>query len=72
MAEEKSKDETLSREISQIALRLGRQATNAKPDQKTNILIAIGLINHAQILVGMDNARARRLTSQAKRIGNIK
>ena len=68
MAEEKKplEGKGLKIELSRIALKIASRARRKKTDEFPRLNIALGLINHAQNLVGVDATKARRLLTSAK------
>jgi len=70
MAKEKEElvGKALMTELSRYALRIGRKAESSAVKDKTNLILAIGLINHAQGLVEVDATKARRLMGQVKKL----
>lgn len=66
-----NREETLYTEISRLVIRLSLQAVNTKDNDKLSMYaVAVGVLNHAQGLVGINNLRARRLLDQARRLIN--
>lgn len=70
MAEKKDdlRGKQLTVEIARIALKIASKARRAKPDELGKLNIAIGLVNHAQGLVNIDDTKAARLLSMTKGI----
>ena len=67
MAEEKLEGQKLKLEIAKYATRVGREASKATTLEKQGKLsTAIGLLNHAQGLVGFSDSKARRLLTSVK------
>lgn len=67
MAEKKELiGKALKVEISRAAIKIGSKARQADADGLGKLNIALGLVNHAQGLVNVDDTKANRLLSLAK------
>ena len=67
--DEELKGKQLSLELAKFATRVGREAVKDIDLKRQNELItAIGILNHAQGLVGISDSRARRLLTSVKRL----
>jgi hypothetical protein len=71
MANEVSND-TLYKNFARLALRVSILASNSNTNQNELAIynVALGVVNHAQNLIGKDNPRASRLFNNALRLVN--
>ena len=59
------KEKALSLQIARTALRKGRELDELEGDDLMNVIGAMTLLNHAQMVVGVDIKMARRLLDKA-------
>ena len=70
--EQKESDDGIKKIIGNVALRLGRGVTKLNGDGLVRLNAGISLLNQAQLLVGVDNGKARRIVNQVRRALSIK
>ena len=61
------KGEQLLNEIAIVATRIGRASSSANGDKLQKLILALGLLNHAQPLVEFKPSRARQLLARARK-----
>jgi len=63
---EKLEGKPLKVSLARTAIKVGNRIKNANPEDAQRLIVAIGLLNHAQGLVEVDDSKANRLLSLGK------